>query len=76
MVRGDDLSIIASLLSDLLALHRTDSALLPLLMFSLLDHDEQAIELLQKLRSRVEQSVNLSVELNHPELDPCVSITQ
>ena len=69
VLRGDDMGVIASLVSDLLALHQTDSALLPLLMFSLLEHDEHAIELLQKMKSRIEQSANLHtrVEQERPQ---------
>lgn len=72
VLRGDDINSIASLLSDLLALHRTDSALLPLLMFSLLEHDEYAIELLQKMKSRIEQSANLNIRVE-PEITQTAS---
>lgn len=58
--RGDDLSIFATLISDLCKLHRTDPTLLPLLMFSLLAHDELTLALFQKLRVRIEQSASLN----------------
>lgn len=76
VLRGGDLQIIASLVNDLLALHRTDSALLPLLLFSLLEHDEHAIELLQKMKSRIEQNMNPSVEFTRTKLALSVSVTQ
>lgn len=74
-LRGDDLSILASLAFDLFALHRTDRTLLPLLMFSLLEHDEHTMVLLQKMKTRIEQCTSLSVELMPEELDSSVSLT-
>lgn len=62
-LRGADLSTLASLVSDLLKLHQADSTLLPLLMFSLLEHDELALALLEKMKVCIEQSANLNINV-------------
>lgn len=71
-LRGDDLNILESLMSDLFKLHKADSTLLPLLMFGLLERDELTLALLQKLKARIEQSAGLHIRVE-PERTRAVS---
>ncbi len=74
-LRGDDLNILASLVSDLFKLHQADSTLLPLLMFGLLERDELTLALLQKLRACIEQSAGLNIRVE-PERTQAVITSQ